>query len=386
MSMHWQSSIERIQPREWQVAALNIWAADKRGIACVVTGGGKTMFALSCMALVELKIHRVVIVVPTTSLRDQWITVLKGVLSIKDAELGIDYPFQKRINIVTSSLLNRREVSVPDRTMLIADECHRYGTEGARKWLNQNWAMTLGLTATLERQYDRGVEEILIPTLGGVFYKYELSEALRDQVVEPFKARNVFAPLNSREQESYDRLTKRIIIARDKDDLDKLKLLLIQRKKIINESEARTIASIRLIMQNHERKIIVFFNSIRQLQWVSDQLSERKFGHVLYHSKQSSNTNLIGLTKFSRNYERIILTCNALDEGFDCQDLDTAIIVSQSNSARQRIQRIGRALRRFQGKEPIVYTFYSTDDEGQRLEDEFQDAEGVVTEWLELQQ
>ena len=106
------------------------------------------MFALSCMALVELKIHRVVIVVPTTSLRDQWITVLKGVLMVKDAELGIDYPFQKRINIVTSSLLNRREVSVPDRTMLIADECHRYGTEGARKWLNQNWAMTLGLTAT----------------------------------------------------------------------------------------------------------------------------------------------------------------------------------------------------------------------------------------------
>ena len=66
---------------------------------------------------------------------------------------------------------------------------------GAGKWLNQNWAMTLGLTATLERQYDRGVEEILIPILGGVFYKYDLSEALRDQVVEPFKARNVFAYL-----------------------------------------------------------------------------------------------------------------------------------------------------------------------------------------------
>ena len=73
------------------------------------------------MALVELKIlgcH----CSANHPLNDQWITVLKGVLTLK-MPIGIDYPFQKRINIVTSSLLNRREVSVPDRTMLI-DECH----------------------------------------------------------------------------------------------------------------------------------------------------------------------------------------------------------------------------------------------------------------------
>lgn len=383
--MHWSHAIEKIQPRAWQNDALHKWLFAKRGIACVVTGGGKTVFALSCIARIELKVHRVVIVVPTTSLRDQWITVLKGILDVKDVELGTEYPFNRRINIVTSSLLSRRSVEAPNQTMLIADECHRYGTEGARKWLDQDWAYTLGLTATLERQYDNGVEEVLIPALGNVFYKYELSEALRDGVVEPFEARNVYAPLNLEEQESYDKFTRRIIIARSNDDVDKLKLLLIQRKRIVNESAARTIASIKLITDNCDRKIIVFFNSIRQLLWVSDQLKDRKCGHVAYHSKQPGNLNLISLTKFSKNYERIILTCNALDEGFDCQDLDTAIIVSQSNSERQRIQRIGRALRRFQGKEPVVYTFYSTDDEGKRLDEEFQDAEGVVTHWLELQ-
>ena len=39
-------------------------------------------------------------------------------------------------------------------------------------------------------------------------------------------------------------------------------------KKIINESEARTIASIRLIMQNHERKIV--FELYPSIAMVSD--------------------------------------------------------------------------------------------------------------------
>ena len=382
--MHWRAAIKKVQLRDWQKKACEKWIVQGNGIASVVTGGGKTVFALSCMALVELKVNRVVIVVPTTSLRDQWIAVLKGVLEIRGQEIATDYPFKKRIHVVTANLMNRRNVNPPPKTFLIADECHRYGTPLASKWLEKDWSYTLGLTATLERQYDDGVDEILLPNLGNVFFKYDLQKALSDGVVEQFEAHNVFAPLSESEQDDYKKLTKRIILAQRNDEPEKVKRFLIQRKRLVNESRARTLASIKLILQNRHRKIIVFFNSIRQLLWVSEQLSDRGFSHVSYHSKQSSSTNVASLVKFSKNFERAILSCNALDEGFDCQDLDTAIIVSQSNSERQRVQRIGRALRKFNGKRPVVYTFYSTDEEGDRLEQEFANSEEIYVQWLEL--
>ncbi|NJK31496.1 MAG: DEAD/DEAH box helicase family protein [Deltaproteobacteria bacterium] len=57
--------------RRWQAEALDRWqAAGHRGIVSVVTGGGKTVFALA--AVRRLKPSTVLIVVPTLALLDQW--------------------------------------------------------------------------------------------------------------------------------------------------------------------------------------------------------------------------------------------------------------------------------------------------------------------------
>ena len=40
--------------RKWQQIALDEWTrADNRGIASVVTGGGKTIFALACAKAIQ---------------------------------------------------------------------------------------------------------------------------------------------------------------------------------------------------------------------------------------------------------------------------------------------------------------------------------------------
>ena len=48
---------------------------------------------------------------------------------------------------------------------------------------------------------------------------------------------------------------------------------------------------------------------------------------------------------------KIPVSCRALDEGFDVPSADTGIIVAGTNSVRQWIQRMGRILRKSQGKE-----------------------------------
>src|SRR5262245_60318091 len=73
-------------PREWQTQALAEWKArQRRGIAHVVTGAGKTRFAELCIAdfLNEYPRARVNILVPTLALLDQWYVDLRE-------DLGVD--------------------------------------------------------------------------------------------------------------------------------------------------------------------------------------------------------------------------------------------------------------------------------------------------------
>lgn len=58
-------------PRAWQIEAMKRWTdAGHRGIISVVTGGGKTIFALWCIA--KLRPDTTLIVVPTAALLEQW--------------------------------------------------------------------------------------------------------------------------------------------------------------------------------------------------------------------------------------------------------------------------------------------------------------------------
>ena len=60
--------------RDWQENAFPLWWERKRGIIKVVTGGGKTVFAIHCLTkyLEENKSNSILIVVPSIALLDQW--------------------------------------------------------------------------------------------------------------------------------------------------------------------------------------------------------------------------------------------------------------------------------------------------------------------------
>ncbi|MDC1377610.1 DEAD/DEAH box helicase family protein, partial [Gammaproteobacteria bacterium] len=60
--------------RNWQENAFPLWWKKKRGIIKVVTGGGKTVFAIHCLTkyLEENQNNSILIVVPSIALLDQW--------------------------------------------------------------------------------------------------------------------------------------------------------------------------------------------------------------------------------------------------------------------------------------------------------------------------
>src|SRR2546423_1489890 len=68
----------KVEPRGWQEKALAIWEKHLRGVVRVVTGGGKTIFSQFCIKAFKERYPdgRVIIVVPTTALLDQWVVSL----------------------------------------------------------------------------------------------------------------------------------------------------------------------------------------------------------------------------------------------------------------------------------------------------------------------
>lgn len=78
---------ETRQLRDWQKSALKLWIEnDFRGIVEVATAGGKTFFALQCIDewLKDNPDGKVLIIVPTTALQDQWYLSISEDLNIQE--------------------------------------------------------------------------------------------------------------------------------------------------------------------------------------------------------------------------------------------------------------------------------------------------------------
>ena len=79
------------EPRDWQRVAFDAWLANgHRGIVEVVTGAGKTALAELCMLhFIRSNPHgKIVVVVPTMALLDQWYVSLREELGVKDSQIA----------------------------------------------------------------------------------------------------------------------------------------------------------------------------------------------------------------------------------------------------------------------------------------------------------
>ena len=98
----------------------------------------------------------------------------------------------------------------------------------------------------------------------------------------------------------------------------------------------------------------------------------------IYHSGLKDGEKR--LYNFMEGFSNILITCRALDEGLDVPNVNVGIIAASTKSVRQRIQRMGRILRKAPGKNhSYIYTVYipGIDDEIFRKK-EIKKLEGVA--------
>jgi len=384
--------------RDWQEKAFPLWWSKKRGIVKVVTGGGKTFFAIYCVKkyLNENSSKNILIVVPSIALLDQWYENLSHSFNDKDISLnggGEQTDATTKICISTIDSLKNiiKDVSA-ESTFLIVDECHKIGTEKRGDMLTNNWHATLGLSATPERDYDDNFYIIIKKILGDIIFDYDYIDAREDEVIVNFKLLYGYAALLPEEEQKYKKFTKSIqrraatIGGNNMDDYP-LKMLIFNRARLIKNSKNRIPYGVELIQKYKRDSWIVFTENKKQAKDFNDIIRKKGFKSGIYNTDLNDDERQENLENFKAGKLNVLVSCTALDEGFDMPEADGAMILSASSSKRQRIQRMGRVLRITANKEnALIVTVYSSKTEYEKLREESNryKLEGVPIKWQQM--
>ena len=384
--------------RQWQEKAFPLWWAKKRGIVKVVTGGGKTVFAIHCLTkyLEEEKDNSIFIVVPSIALLDQWYEGLQKTFRDKDISLNGGGEHLEVISKITISTIDSVKNIIhkfdASNTLLIVDECHKIGTEKRGETLTNNWHATLGLSATPERDYDDNFYIIIKKILGDIIFDYDYIDAREDEVIVNFKLLYAYAAMTEDEEEKYKKFTKSIqrraatIGGNNMNDYP-LKMLIFNRARMVKNSKNRIPFGVELLQKHKRDSWIVFTENKKQAKEFNKIINKKGYKSAIYNTDLDNAEREENLNNFKSGNLNVLVSCTALDEGFDMPEADGAMILSASSSKRQRIQRMGRVLRITANKEnALIVTVYSSKTEFDKLREESNryKLEGVPVKWQQM--
>jgi len=408
----------------WQELCIERWfEAGCRGTVKVVTGGGKTLLALALAEFLQNcqdpDLH-VAVVVPTIVLMHQWYDELLEKGNIPREAIGRmgggykdDFSGGRRIliSVLASAwkelpkMVEKNQVG--KNLLLIADECHRFGAKEMSQIFATERTYSLGLSATPERDDDEnddllgGFDETLLgKELGSIIYEFTLAEALALGIIPSFTINHYGVPLLPEERAKYDRLSRSISEAQSElranmpEDRNssgsffqwvrsvaqkggRLSSLASQfvgdtsrRKEIIYGITSRIQAVGELIRKefvvNPDARVILFHESINEVMKLFLYLKNAGYPVIAEHSDLPNSIRESGLELFRKGTAQIIVSARSLIEGFNVPAVDVGIIVASSSSVRQRVQSLGRVLRKHRSasgeeKTSCIHVLYAHD-------------------------
>jgi superfamily II DNA or RNA helicase len=391
----------------WQREAAEAWfTAGKHGTIKVVTGAGKTIVALAIAGRLQRSDPelRVVIVVPTIVLMHQWHETIRRRSNLPQEAIGRlgggyadDFGEPRRVLIAVLSSARKalpdlvRRAGISGHLLFVADECHRVGAPEMSAVLNTPRSYTLGLSATPERGDDADVVASLSPAgaldleLGEIVYEMTFAQAIRAGVLPPFEIHHYGLSLNAAEARRYQALTRAIndtrreLLASSRSarkagggehlmtwarhvsargsELGGLAAKYVndvtQRKRLLYRAESRAAATLVLVREamatRQDARVILFHESIDEVVSLFELLAGDGIPAVMEHSELPGELRQASLELFRNGTAQVIVSARSLIEGFDVPEADLGIIVASSSSPRQRIQSIGRVLRKPRG-------------------------------------
>lgn len=370
--------------RNWQVEALDAWSAHGRhGVIEAVTGTGKSRVGIEAIREARDDDFSVVVAVPTRDLVDQWVKGLKSnaVRDIGALSYGNRATFLTHNVIVATvqSLYLNPPTRADGKVLIVADECHRYGSEQWRRALHPSYRRRLGLTATFERN-DEGIDQLISYFGGGPVYEIGFKRAIRDGVVAQYDVKLCGVNLTSRERADYNEVDRTVKECRtqllaaefpdepfgaflhevqqaaaDEAGAEDPTIVDIARRylkafsdriEILSSAYAK-IESVRQLapLVQESNGAIFFTRRVEAAEEVAEALLDCGVSTVATHSKLTITERRERLIGLKTGRFKALAAPSILDEGIDVPNIDLAVVLGGSKSRRQMIQRMGRVLR-----------------------------------------
>jgi len=387
-----------------QIQAITNWLNnDKKGIFEMATGTGKTFAALGCLkrVLEDKKKLVTVITCPYGHLVKQWLddinefgiscdTIIADSSNygwkdkLMDNILDIKSEISEKLIVLTTHVTFSTDDFIKiirkanAELFIIVDEVHGVGAPERKRGLIENYRLRLGLSATPKRWFDlEGTEEIF-DYFGGTVFEFPLKKAINTinpntgrTFLVPYEYKPYFVKLTGEELNEYERETEKIAKtyyrSKGREERNKwFSLLLIKRQKIIRNAINKFNAFKKILNDIEEIKNCLVYCSPQQIDKVQDILNLYERENIIQH-KFTNKEGVVPEDKYEGISERefllqqlaegkyhVLVAIRCLDEGVDVPPVKIAIILASTGNPRQYIQRRGRVLRRFPGKEKAV--------------------------------
>ena len=361
---------------ERQLECLKKWISNKgKGSIEASTGFGKTRIGLTAIQKVLQKYPgiRVLVVVPTTTLKNQW-------------QQQIDdwgFIFNAEVQVINSVIKHEWTCD-----FLILDEEHRYNSDDFSKVFEKvKYKLILGLTATFERLDGK---HIIMQKYCPIVDKVSILECQVNGWVSQYKEYIVLINVDDIEeyktlnkewlqhfeffQFSFDtaikmtgpegwkaKLKYRDELYKGPDETKKKEILqainyhsagfmrtMTKRKAFINNHPKKIEIAKKIIKARSNKKIITFSNNVKMAEAIG--IGDVYTGRI---SKKRSSTMI---EDFNNANTGVLNTCAKANEGLDIRGLSVAIILGTDSSETKARQRRGRTVRKENDK--VAEIFY----------------------------
>lgn len=353
---------------EHQREAVARWnAKGRRGIVVLPTGSGKSYVAELAMLSAQ---RSTLVVAPTLDLMNQWYEVLTAAFGQPVGLLGGGYHELRDITVSTYDSAYLHMDAYGDRFgLLIFDECHHLPSPTYLQAAECALApYRLGLTATLERSDGR--EVLLEARVGPVVYSRSIRELAGEHLAD-YRVERISVALTEEEAQRYEAhrgvylrfLRDRGIDMRAPDGWSRFIVLSSRssegRRAFLSYREARQIAiasrnKLRVlegVLRRHAKDRVLVFTNDNDTVYL---IARTFFIPALTHQTDLKERREI-LARFATGEYPAVVTSRVLNEGVNIPEANVAVVLSGTGSVREHVQRLGRILRRKEGKQAILY-------------------------------
>ena len=386
--------------RNYQGEALEAWInANRVGILEMATGTGKTRTAKACIAsTAELGTLLTIVIAPYQHICDQWskeLSILEPLAIASNwrkklAEAHSEVRLGRRKNLTLIVVKNtagsadfvsavQEMLQDFDNTLLVGDEVHWLGATAFRPALIEGAKFRLGLSATPTRYFDEDGTDYLNDYFGGSIFKLTLGDALKilnhdgEAILSPYEYHPILVDLSEEELTDYRELSKKIAQYRnmvDQYDVRKQLENLYNLRAAISKSAASKIPAVRKLLISLPKPLkqcLIYCADSAQLNEVAVILHELRIDSQRITGEESTvpsekwngmNEREFLIHNFANGQLGVLLAIRCLDEGVDIPSASIGIILASSGNVKEFIQRRGRLMRPFKGKnKAIIYDF-----------------------------